>query len=192
MLRSKIASIGNYVPENVVKNVDLCRYMDTSDEWIRERSGIEERRYAKRLEETSATMGAKAALKAIERAGISKDEIDFIIFATLSPDYLFPGCAVLMQRQLGITNGVGALDIRNQCSGFIYALSIADQFIRTGTYRNILVVGAEYHSAGLDFSTRGRDVTVLFGDGAGAAIVQRSDDESCILTTRLHADGTHA
>ncbi len=194
MLRSKIAGMGFYVPERRVTNEELTRLMDTSDEWIRERTGIEERRYGKKHEESTASMAAIATRIACERAGIEPEEIDFIIFATLSPDYYFPGCGVLMQRELGITHReVGALDIRNQCSGFIYGLSIADQYVRTGMYRNVLVVGSEMHSMGLDFSTRGRNVTVIFGDGAGAAVVQPSDDpERGILVTRLHADGTHA
>jgi 3-oxoacyl-[acyl-carrier-protein] synthase-3 len=194
MFRSKIAGIGYYVPERVVTNDDLSKVMDTTDEWIQERTGIQERRYGKKHEETTSSMGAAAARIACERAGISPAEIDFIVFATLSPDYYFPGCGVLLQRELGITKQeVGALDIRNQCSGFLYALSIADQFVKTGMYKNVLVVGAEMHSMGLDFSTRGRNVTVIFGDGAGAAILQRSEDDTRgILTTKLHADGTYA
>ncbi|MCH2084752.1 MAG: ketoacyl-ACP synthase III [Saprospiraceae bacterium] len=194
MLRSKIGGIGHYVPNNVVTNNDLSKVMETSDEWIRERTGIQERRYGKKHEETTSTMGARAAEIAIERAGIQKEDVDFIIFATLSPDYYFPGCGVLLQRELGITNTeIGALDIRNQCSGFIYGLSIADQFVRTGMYKNVLLVGAEMHSMGLDFSTRGRNVTVIFGDGAGAVVVQPTEKEGQgILTTKLHSDGTYA
>jgi 3-oxoacyl-[acyl-carrier-protein] synthase-3 len=168
--------------------------MDTSDEWIRERTGIEARRYANKHNETTSTLGAKAATIAIERAGITPQDIDFIIFATLSPDYYFPGCGVLLQRELGITNvEAGALDIRNQCSGFIYGISVADQFIKTGMYKNILLVGAEMHSMGLDYSTEGRGVTVIFGDGAGAVVLQPTEDKSKgILTTHLHSNGTHA
>lgn len=194
MYTSKIAGIGYYVPERVVTNQDLASVMDTTDEWIQERTGIQERRYGKKHEETTTSMAAEAARVACERAGIAPQDIDFIVFATLSPDYYFPGCGVLLQRELGITHReVGALDIRNQCSGFVYALSIADQFVKTGMYQNVLVVGSEMHSMGLDFSTRGRNVTVIFGDGAGAAIIQRSDDPSRgILTTKLHSDGTYA
>ncbi len=193
MPNSKIAGIGYYVPERVVSNDKLTEYMDTTDDWIKERTGIEERRYAVKHEETTSSMGAKAARIAIERAGISPEEVDFIIFATLSPDYYFPGCGVLLQRELGITKTeIGALDIRNQCSGFIYGLSIADQFIKSGMYKNILLVGAEMHSMGLDFSTRGRNVTVIFGDGAGAALIQASEAEGGLLTTKLHSDGTYA
>lgn len=189
MIRSKIAGIGMYVPENVVTNNDLTRYMDTSDEWIRERTGIQERRFAHRTKETTTTMGVEAARIAIERAGITPQDIDFIVFATLSPDYYFPGCGVLVQRALKMKE-VGALDVRNQCSGFVYALSVADQFIRSGMYKNILVIGSEKHSFGLDFSTRGRNVSVIFGDGAGAVVLQPAVKENQgILTTHLHSDG---
>ncbi|MEL6672504.1 MAG: beta-ketoacyl-ACP synthase III [Bacteroidota bacterium] len=194
MKRSKIAGIGYYVPKNVVTNDDLAQRFDTSDEWIQERSGIKQRRYFTPGEDTVSNMGAKAALMACERAGISVEEIDFIIFGTLNPDYMFPGSGVLLQRDLGLADkGIPALDIRNQCSGFIYGLSIADQFIKTGMYKNVLLVGSEIHSSGLDFSDEGRDVTVLFGDGAGAVILQPTEEENQgILTTHLHADGTHA
>ncbi len=194
MIKSKIAGIGCYVPETVATNDDLSKVMDTSDEWIRERTGIQERRYATKHKETSTTMGAAAARIAIERAGITAEDVDFIIFATLSPDYYFPGCGVLLQRELGITKTeIGALDIRNQCSGFIYGLSIADQFVKTGMYKNVLLVGAEMHSMGLDFSTKGRGVTVIFGDGAGAAVIQPTQEENKgVLNTKLHSDGTYA
>lgn len=186
--------MGYYVPERVVTNDELSKIIDTSDEWIQERTGIRERRYGRKHEETPSSMGAAAARIACERAGIQPEEIDFIIFATLSPDYYFPGCGVLVQRELGIANReAGALDVRNQCSGFVYALSIADQFVRSGTYKNVLVIGSEMHSMGLDFTTRGRNVTVIFGDGAGAAIIQPSGDpDRGILNTKLHADGTYA
>jgi 3-oxoacyl-[acyl-carrier-protein] synthase III len=192
MFKSKIAGIGKYLPANVVTNNDLLKYMETSDEWIQERTGIQERRYAHRTEETTTTMGVEAAKVAIERAGITPQDIDFIIFATLSPDYYFPGCGVLLQRAMKMKE-VGALDIRNQCSGFVYALSVADQFIKTGMYKNILVVGAEKHSFGLDFSTRGRNVSVIFGDGAGAVVLQPTEKENQgILSTHLHSDGNSA
>lgn len=186
--------MGYYVPEKVVTNHDLARIMDTNDEWIQERTGIKERRYGKKHEETTTTMAARAATIAIERAGISKEDIDFIIFATLSPDYYFPGCGVLLQREMEITGTeVGAMDVRNQCTGFVYSLTVADQFVRSGMYKNVLVVGAEMHSMGLDFTTRGRNVTVLFGDGAGAVVVSPSnDEESGILASALHSDGTYA
>lgn len=194
MMRSKIAGIGHYLPERVVTNDELAKIMDTNDAWIQERTGIRERRYGVKHEQTTSSMGAAAARIACERAGITPDEVDFIIFATLSPDYYFPGCGVLVQRELGITKGeVGALDVRNQCSGFIYALSIGDQFVKTGMYKNVLVIGSEMHSMGLDFSTRGRNVTVIFGDGAGAVVLQPTNEPNRgILTTKLHSDGTYA
>src|SRR5436189_1008620 len=189
---SKIAGIGMYIPKNVVSNQDLTKYMDTSDEWIQERTGIQQRHYAHRTEETTTTMGVEAAKVAIERAGITAQDIDFIVFATLSPDYYFPGCGVLVQRALKMKE-IGALDIRNQCSGFVYALSVADQFIKTGMYKNILVIGSEKHSFGLDFSTRGRNVSVIFGDGAGAIVLQPTTKEGQgILSTHLHSDGENA
>lgn len=192
MFRSQISGLGYYVPENVVTNHDLAKIMDTNDEWIIERTGIHARRHKKLEEDTTSGMGLKASKIAMERAGVEAKDIDFVVFATLSPDYYFPGPGVLLQRELGL-NTVGALDIRNQCSGFIYALSIADQYIKTGMYKNILVVGSEVHSAGLDMTTRGRNVSVIFGDGAGAAVVSRSTDEtSGILSTHLHSEGEHA
>ena len=192
MPKSKIAGIGHYVPKNVFTNNDLKKYMDTSDEWIQERTGIQERRYAHRTQETTTTMAVQAATIAIERAGITPQDIDFIIFATLSPDYYFPGCGVLLQRAMKMKE-IGALDIRNQCSGFVYALSVADQFIKTGMYKNILVVGSEKHSFGLDFSTRGRNISVIFGDGAGAVVLQPTTKEGQgILSTHLHSDGESA
>jgi 3-oxoacyl-[acyl-carrier-protein] synthase-3 len=193
MQRARIAGIGMYVPKNVVTNNDLTRVMDTSDEWIQERTGIKERRYAIPFEDTTTTMGVEAARIAMERAGVSTSEIDFIIFSTLSPDYYFPGCGVLAQRALGMSE-IGALDIRNQCSGFIYGLSVADQFIKTGMYKNILLIASETHSYGLDFSTRGRNVSVIFGDGAGAVVLRAdsSSPPSGILSTHLHSDGSQA
>ena len=190
MFQTKIAGIGKYVPENIVTNNDLVAFIDTSDEWIQERTGIKERRYAHRTEETTTTMGVKAAEIALERAGITAVDVDFIIFATLSPDYYFPGCGVLLQRAMKMKE-IGALDIRNQCSGFIYALSVADQFIKTGMYKNILLVASEKHSFGLDFSTRGRNISVIFGDGAGAVVLQPTDGPG-ILSTHLHSDGESA
>jgi len=192
MPKTKIAGIGMYVPENVVTNNDLLKYMDTSDEWIQERTGIKERRFADRTKETTTTMGVEASKIAIKRAGLSPQDIDFIIFATLSPDYYFPGCGVLLQRAMKMKE-IGALDVRNQCSGFIYALSIGDQFIKTGMYKNILVVGSEKHSFGLDLSTRGRNISVIFGDGAGAVVLQPANAQNQgILSTHLHSDGESA
>ncbi len=192
MYHSKISGLGFYVPANTVTNDDLSKIIDTNDEWIQERTGIQERRHIIKGEDTTTSMGVKAAKIAIERAGISNDEIDFVIFATLSPDYYFPGPGVLVQRDLGLKT-VGALDVRNQCSGFVYALSVADQYIKTGMYKNILVIGSEVQSTGLDMTTRGRGVSVIFGDGAGAAIVSREEDlTKGILSTHLHSEGIHA
>ncbi|WP_372944929.1 3-oxoacyl-ACP synthase III family protein [Muriicola sp.] len=192
MYNSRISGLGFYVPDHVVTNDDLSKLMDTSDSWIQERTGIQERRHVVRGKDTTTSMGVNAAKKAIERAGIDKDEIDFIIFATLSPDYYFPGPGVLVQRDLDIKT-VGALDVRNQCSGFVYAVSVADQYIKSGMYKNILVIGSELHSGGLDFTTRGRGVSVIFGDGAGAAVLTREEDpKKGILSSHLHSEGKHA
>jgi 3-oxoacyl-[acyl-carrier-protein] synthase-3 len=192
MYHSKIAGLGFYVPSNIVTNDDLSKIIDTNDEWIQERTGIQERRHIIRGEDTTTSMGVKAAEIAIERSGVAKGDIDFVVFATLSPDYYFPGPGVLVQRDLGLRT-VGALDVRNQCSGFVYALSVADQYIKTGMYKNILVIGSEVHSTGLDMTTRGRGVSVIFGDGAGAAVLSREEDlTKGILSTHLHSEGQHA
>ena len=192
MYHSKIAGLGFYVPENVVTNDDLSKVIDTNDAWIQERTGIQERRHIIKGQDTTTSMGVKAAQIAIERSGLKNEDIDFVVFATLSPDYYFPGPGVLVQRDLGLRT-VGALDVRNQCSGFIYALSVADQYIKTGMYKNILVIGSEVHSTGLDMTTRGRGVSVIFGDGAGAAVLSREEDlTKGILSTHLHSEGVHA
>ena len=193
MYNSKITGMGHYVPENIVTNNDLSQLMDTTDEWIQERTGINQRRWAVKGDgNTTFSMGLKAALNAIKNARIEKESIDFIVFATLSPDYYFPGPGVQIQEALGIDT-VGALDVRNQCSGFIYGLSVADQFIKTGMYKNILVIGSELQSRGIDISTRGRSISVIFGDGAGAAILSRENDTTKgILSSHLHSEGAHA
>jgi 3-oxoacyl-[acyl-carrier-protein] synthase-3 len=192
MRSAKIAGVGHYVPGKVVTNADLEKIMDTTHEWILERTGIEERRYFEEGKDTTANMGANAARKALENAGLEASQLDMIIFATLSPDYTFPGSGVLLQRELRL-NEIPALDVRNQCSGFIYALSVADQFIKTGMYDHVLVVGSEIHSSGLDMTTRGRAVSVIFGDGAGAAVVSPAEDTGQgILSTHLHAQGEFA
>jgi len=193
MFKSKIAGIGHFLPENVVTNKSLESVMETTDEWIQERTGIKERRWVISGDgNTTSSMGTKAARKAIKNANLTPEDIDFIVFATLSPDYYFPGPGVMVQKDLGIKE-IGALDVRNQCSGFIYSLSVADQFIKTGMYENILVIGSELHSGGLDKSTRGRGVSVIFGDGAGAVVLQRSENmEAGILSTHLHSEGLHA
>ncbi len=190
MARSKIAGVGHYVPERIVTNNELSQIIDTSDEWIIERTGIHERRFIDPAKDTLANMSAKASQMALERAGIDAGEIDMIVFATITPDYFFPGSGVLLQRELGLES-IPALDLRNACSGFIYALSTADQFIRTGMYKKILVVGAEIQSTALDLTTRGRSTAVIFGDGAGAAVLTASEEPG-ILSTHLHSDGRFA
>lgn len=192
MSNAIIKGMGFYVPPNVIKNADLEQMMDTNDAWIQERTGIEERRWVKPGEDTTSGMGIKAARKAIENAGLQPADIDFIIFATLSPDFYFPGPGVQVQEALDIST-VGALDIRNQCSGFVYGISVADQYIRSGMYKNILVIGSELHSGGLDKTPRGRGVSVIFGDGAGAAVVSAYEgNDRGILSTHLHSEGKHA
>jgi len=188
-VRSVITGTGHYVPPRVVTNFDLEKLMNTSDEWIRQRSGIIERRHVEPGTATSE-LACEAAARAIENAGIERSDIDFIVAATLSPDHYFPGIGVKIQARLGLKS-IGALDVRNQCSGFIYGLSIADQYIRTGDFKKILVVGAEVQSTNLDYSDEGRDMAVLFGDGAGAVVVEPNpeDDGRGILSTHLFADG---
>ncbi len=189
---SQIVGLGHYVPENTITNHDLEKLMDTSDAWIQERTGIQERRFFTPGKDTVTSMATQASRVAIERAGLQPTDIEFIIFATITSDYYFPGCGVLLQRELNLP-GIGALDIKNQCSGFIYALSVADQFIKAGTYKNVLVVGSEIQSTFLDLSTKGRNVAVIFGDGAGAAVLQATNTpEHSILSTHLHADGRFA
>jgi 3-oxoacyl-[acyl-carrier-protein] synthase-3 len=189
--RTVISGIGHYVPPGIVTNFDLEKLMDTSDEWIRQRTGIVERHHVAPGVSTS-DLAVEAALRAIRNAGIEKSEIDFIIAATLSPDHYFPGIGVIVQAKLGLVP-IGALDVRNQCSGFIYALSVADQYIRAGTYKKILLVASEVQSPNLDYSDEGRDMAVLFGDGAGAVILEPSDgqDGHDLLSTHLFADGSH-
>ncbi len=183
--------MGHYVPENVVTNADLEKVMDTTNDWIVERTGIEQRRWFNPDKDTVSNMATRATKMATERAGIEIKDIEFIVFATITPDYFFPGSGVLLQRELGL-QGIGALDIRNACSGFIYALSVADQFVKTGMYKTVLVVGAEIQSSALDKSTEGRSSSVIFADGAGAAIVQATDEDRGVLSTHLHADGDYA
>ena len=189
--RTVITGTGHYVPPDVVSNDDLAKLMDTSDEWIRQRSGIVTRRHAA-TGLGSSDLGAEASLRAIADAGIDKSEIDFIIAATISPDHYFPGIGVMIQAKLGLA-GIGALDVRAQCSGFIYGLSAADQYIRTGTYKKILLVAAEVQSHNLNYTDAGRDMAVLFGDGAGAVILEPADAAKGrgVLSTHLFADGRH-
>ena len=188
---SRIVGIGHHVPERIVTNQFLSTLMDTNDDWIVERTGIRERRWIDPTKDTVANMAAKASQMALSRAGLQPSDIDFIIFATITPDYFFPGSGVLLQRELGLDGRVAALDIRNACSGFIYALSVADQFIKTGMYKTVLVVGGEIQSTALDITTRGRNTAVIFGDGAGAAVLQASEKPG-ILSTHLHSDGHFA
>ena len=189
--RSRILGIGMALPKQIVTNHDLAEKMETSHEWIVERTGIEQRHWVSEGE-TGASMGAEAAKQALERAKVDPKDVDLIIYATLSPDYFFPGTGVFVQRALGLKD-IPCLDIRQQCTGFIYGLSIADAYIRTGNFKNILLIGSEVHSTGLDVSTAGRDVTVIFGDGAGAVLIGRATDEQhMILSTHIHADGTEA
>src|SRR6185436_6735240 len=190
MQYSKIVGLGHHVPDNVVTNAYLSTLMETNNEWIVERTGIHERRWIDPQKDTVANMAAKATRMALERAKLTEKDIDFIVFATITPDYFFPGSGVLLQRELGL-EGIGALDIRNACSGFIYALSVADQFIKSGMYKTILVVGAEIQSTAIDMTTRGRNTAVIFADGAGAVILQPASKPG-ILSTHLHSDGRFA
>lgn len=189
---ARIAGLGTYVPDRVVTNHDLTKIMDTTHEWIVERSGIEERRWVVAGEQCNFDLAVHASRNALADAGKDVGDIDCIIYATLSPDHYFPGSGVFLGRELGI-QGVPAYDIRQQCSGFVYGLEMANALVASGQYQNILLVGSETHSPALDKSTRGRTVTVLFGDGAGAAIISRSDDPAHrILGSEMHCDGTDA
>jgi 3-oxoacyl-[acyl-carrier-protein] synthase-3 len=190
MPRARFLGTGLAVPDRVVTNDDLSRVMDTSDEWIRTRTGIQERRWV-REGETSAALAHAASLRAVEAAGLAPADLDAIIYATSTPDHFAPGNGVYLQRLLGV-GAIPSIDIRNQCSGFVYALAIADAFVRIGSYRHVLVVGAEIQSTALDVSTRGRNTAVIFADGAGAVVLGPSDDERGILAFDLHGDGSHA
>ncbi len=191
-LHAKITGLGFYVPENVVTNDDLTQYMDTSDAWIQDRTGIKERRYFTFGKDTNASMAAAASRAALAQANVPVASVDLIVYATITPDYYFPGSAFLMQRELGL-EGIAVIDVRQQCSGFVYALAIADQFIKGGTYKTVLVVGSEIQSSLLNKTTEGRNVAVIFGDGAGAAVVQATTNpDHRVLSTHLHADGRYA
>lgn len=187
---ARVLGTGMHVPARVVPNEELTELMDTSDAWIRERTGIQERRYAEAGTGVS-DLAIAASERAIAASGIDRADLDLIVLATLSPDFNFPGSAVLVQEGLGVGT-IGALDVRNQCSGFIYGLAVADAFIRTGTYRYVLLVGAEVHSTGLDFSTQGREVAVLFGDGAGAVVLGPGGEGGGVQSIHLHSEGKHA
>lgn len=186
---SKISGIGYYVPERIVTNKDLEKLMDTSDEWIVARTGIHERRWVNSRIGTS-DLAVKASEKAIKMANLTSKDIDLVIFATLSSDYTFPGSAVQIQDKMGMDT-IGAFDIKAACSAFIYGLSIGDQYVKTGQAENVLVIGAEIQSTGIDVSTKGRDMAVLFGDGAGAAVLQPSNNDSAILSTHIHSQGKY-
>jgi len=191
MTRSRFLGTGMAVPDNVVTNDDLSRLMDTTDEWIRTRTGIQERRWV-REGETGADLALAASRRALEMADIAADQVDAIVYATSTPDHFAPGNGVYLQRMLGARQ-IPAIDIRTQCSGFVYALSVADAWIRAGMYRTILVVGAEVQCTGMDISTTGRNTAVIFADGAGAAVLGPTDDaDHGILGFDLHSDGTHA
>jgi 3-oxoacyl-[acyl-carrier-protein] synthase-3 len=189
MIRARLSGLGYHLPERVVRNADLQALMDTTDEWIVERTGIRERRFVTPPQGT-ADLALEAARRALADAGRAPGDVDFIIAATITPDQGFPGLGVQLQDGLGMAT-VGALDVRNACSGFMYALAVADAFIRVDTYRCILIVGAEVQSTGLDLTTAGRDMAVLFGDGAGAVVVEPCEDGRGVLDVSLHAEGRH-
>lgn len=192
MNKSKITGIGHYVPENVVTNKDLTQYMDTTEEWIEERTGILERRFVTPGKDTTSSMAAEASKIALQKAGLEAADIDAIVFATLSPDYYFPGCGVLLMKHLGIA-GKASIDVRSQCTGFINAISVADQYIKSGMFKRVLVACSEVQSNLFELSTRGRNMAVIFGDGAGAVVLEAHQDEGTgILSTHLHADGNFA
>ncbi len=190
MTRSRITGIGFHVPPRVVTNHDLEKIMDTSDAWIVERTGIRQRHFVEG-DVGSSELGIEAAKKALADAGRTPADVDFVIFATTTADWMFPGNGVIVQEKLGLGT-VGALDVRNACSGFVYSLSVADAFVRMGQYKCVLVIGAEVQSTGVDLRTEGRDMAVLFGDGAGAAVVEPCTDGNGILSWALHSEGQFA
>ena len=184
-----ISGTGFYLPPRIVTNDELSTYMDTSDEWIQERTGIKERHYVEKGEGPS-DIAIPATKQALNAAGLKVSDIDFIIFATSTPDFYAPGSGCLLQEKMGF-NEIGALDIRVQCSGFIYGLSIAEQYIRTGTFNNILLIGAEVQSTAMDLTNAGRDTAIIFGDGAGAAIISATDEDRGVLSTHMHSEGKY-
>lgn len=191
MPRAAIVALGTHVPDRVVTNEELTKHMETTDAWIQERTGIQERRWV-REGTGNSDLALEATKKALDKAGWKPTDIEAIVYASLSPDHMFPGDGCFLNAKLGIP-GVPAIDIRNQCTGFLYGLSVADAWIRTGMYRRVLLVGSEVHSTGLDVTTRGRDVAVIFGDGAGAALLEATDDPGRgVLSCHLHADGRFA
>jgi 3-oxoacyl-[acyl-carrier-protein] synthase III len=190
-MRARITGAGHYLPTRVVTNDDLAKLFPTSDEWIQQRTGIKERRFIEHSGIGASDLALPAAKTALEQAGIGPKDVDAIIFATLSPDVYFPGSACILQNKLGCRQ-IAALDVRNQCSGFLYSLSVADAWIRAGVYKNILIVGAEVHSTGIELTERGRDVAVLFGDGAGAVVIQATEQDRGVRTVEIAADGVGA
>jgi 3-oxoacyl-[acyl-carrier-protein] synthase-3 len=191
MPRTEFIASGFHVPAHVVTNDDLARMMDTSDDWITQRSGIKTRHWVEEGE-TGVTLAREATRIALAKAGMEASELDCIVYCTCTPDHFEPGNGVFLERELGLRD-IPAIDVRNQCSGFLYGLAVADAWIRIGQYRRVLLVGAEVHSRGLDKTTRGRDTAVLFGDGAGVAILGPTDDPARgVLSTHLYADGRHA
>ena len=189
MPNARISGTGFFVPPKVMTNHDLSQFMDTNDEWIQERTGIKERRYVENGVSTS-DISIPAVEMAMERAAVTKHDIGLIIFATSTPDYYAPGSGCLLQEKMEFPT-IGALDILVQCSGFVYGLSVAQQYIENSIFEHVLVVGAEVQSTAMDLSTRGRDTAVIFGDGAGAAVVSASHDDSGILSTHLHSEGKY-
>jgi 3-oxoacyl-[acyl-carrier-protein] synthase III len=190
MYRAYISGIGHYLPENIVTNDDLTKIMDTSNDWIVERTGIKQRHYIDGNQGPS-DLAIPATEDALKMAGLTVDDIDLIIFATSTPDYYAPGSGCLLQEKMGFKT-IGALDIRVQCPGFVYGLSIAEQYIKTGTAKHVLLVGAEVQSTALDMSTKGRDTAVIFADGAGAVILSSTKEDKGILSTHLHSEGKYA
>ena len=189
MPNAYIAGMGFFVPPKIVTNHDLSKYMNTSDEWIRERTGIQERRFVEKGMGPS-DMAIPATEQALESAGLSVGDIDFMIFATSTPDYYIPGSGCLLQDKMDF-NEIGALDIRVQCAGFVYGLSIAEQYIKTGTFKNILLIGAEAQTTAMELNDNGRDVSVIFGDGAGAVIISGTEENQGILSTHMHSEGKY-
>src|SRR5512143_1449348 len=191
MPRAAVVALGSYVPDRVVTNQELTKLMETSDEWITQRTGVKERRWVGE-DMGNSDLALAATKQALDRAGWKATDVEAIVYATLSTDHMFPGDGCFLNAKLGLP-GVPALDVRNQCSGFLYGLSVADAWIRSGQYRRILLVGSEIHSTGLDVSTKGRDTAVIFGDGAGAALLEATDEPGRgVLSCHLHADGRFA
>ncbi len=184
-----ISGTGFFLPPRVVTNDELSSYMDTTDEWIQERTGIKERRYVEKGVGPS-DLAIPATEQALKAAGLTVSDIDFIIFATSTPDFYAPGSGCVLQEKMGF-NEIGALDIRVQCSGFIYGLSIAEQYIRTGNFKNILLIGAEVQSTAMNLTDEGRDTAIIFGDGAGAAIISATEENKGILSTHMHSEGKY-